>query len=223
MLIDCGAGAVHALSRYGVPWESMTHIALSHYHVDHAGEIAALFQGLKYGMLGPRSEPLVLMGPVGLNRVMEGLELAFGSELFAMKFPLEVKILEPGEAIAIDDDFLLKTAKTPHNEESIALRIEACRRVLCYTGDTSYSEPLAHFFSDADVLISECSFEESREGGIHLSVAEAARMASRARARKLVVTHFYFQVDEARLIARLQKHFSGEIVTGRDGAVIVIG
>ncbi len=222
MLMDCGAGAVHALARFAAPWESMTHIALSHYHVDHAGELAPLFQGLKYGMSRPRSEPLLLMGPVGLNRVMQGLEHAFGSELFRVKFPFETRIIAPGDVVALDDDTLFKVAKTPHTEESVAFRIEAGGRALCYTGDTAYSESLSGFFADADVLISECSFEESREGGLHLSIAEAGRLAARARAKKLVVTHFYFHVDEAKLITELRSQFSGEIVVGKDGDVIEI-
>src|ERR1051326_5905711 len=59
LLVGFGAGTVHALARYGCAWERMTHLFISHFHVDHVGELAALFYAFKYGMQYERSEPLV--------------------------------------------------------------------------------------------------------------------------------------------------------------------
>ena len=39
--LDCGAGTVHAMARWGLPWEALTHQWVSHFHVDHAGELPA--------------------------------------------------------------------------------------------------------------------------------------------------------------------------------------
>ena len=220
ILMDCGAGSLHALARYEVPWEDLTHVLISHYHVDHVGELASLFQALKHGASKPRSAPLALIGPTGLNRVIEGLKQAFGEKLFILEFPLDVSIAAPGEALTLDNNTLLRVAKTPHTDESVAYRIESGGRVLCYTGDTSWSDDLLEFFQKADLLISECSFEKSQERGKHLSIVEAARMAARAGVKRLVVTHFYFEVDEASLAVELRKEFSGDIAVAEDGLVL---
>ena len=62
VMMDCGAGTVHALARYNCPWERMTHLFVSHFHVDHIGELASLFFAFRYGMKQERSEPLTIIG-----------------------------------------------------------------------------------------------------------------------------------------------------------------
>jgi ribonuclease BN (tRNA processing enzyme) len=66
-------------------------------------------------------------------------------------------------------------------------------------------------------MVSECSFRERREGVRHVSIKDVAKMAAAARVEKLLVTHFYFDVNEDELRRGLQKDFSGEVVIGRDG------
>lgn len=217
IMMDCGAGTVHALARYGLPWERMTHLFVSHFHVDHVGEMAALFYAFRYGIKPDRERPFTIVGPRGLDRVMDGLKLAFGSKLFETKFPLNLRMMSPGEQIDLGDDSTLSVTKTPHTPESLAVRIESRGKTLCYTGDTAYDDELARFFQSADVLISECSFREPREGAPHLSINEVAQLASRAGATKLIATHFYFDVDEADLKSALNSEYAGEVIIASDG------
>lgn len=222
LMLDCGAGTLHALARYRLPWEAMTHIFISHFHVDHVGELASLFFAFKYGMSRERHEPLLLLGPRGLDRVVKGLEEAFGPGLFEPTFPVELKMLEPGDRINLEGDLWLSVAKTPHTRESLAVRIDHRGRSICYTGDTAYSDDLAEFFGGADLLVSECSFEHRRPEIPHLSIEEVAQLAARAGAARLVVTHFYFDADEGELKRSLGQRYGGEIAIGRDGLVLEI-
>ena len=222
IMLDCGAGTVHALPRYDLSWEEMTHLFISHFHVDHAGELASLFFAFKWGMRNPRAESFTLLGPQGLDRIMEGLKHAFGEKLFEPKFPVDLRMLAPGEGIEIGEGGQLSVAKTPHTEESLAVRIESQGRSLCYTGDTDYSQELSRFFSKADLLISECSFWERREGIPHLAVRDVAKIAADAGVARLLVTHFYFDVDEFELKRELESGYSGEVVIARDGMSIDI-
>jgi len=217
VMMDCGAGTVHALARYGLPWERMTHLFISHFHVDHVGELASLFFAFCYGMRSERTEPLTLLGPAGLENIIDGLKSAFGRKVFEPKFPVVVQLLKPGDRVELGRESSLAVSKTPHTAESLAVRIENRGRALGYTGDTGYSEDLVGFFGGADVLISECSFREPWPDKRHLSIAEAARLATRASVAKLVVTHFYFDVDEAELKAELERGYDGDLVIGRDG------
>jgi len=222
MMMDCGAGTVHALARYGLPWESMTHLLISHFHTDHIGELASLMFAFKWGMRTARSEPLSLLGPVGLAQILEGLDRTLDLRLNELRFPIECRELLPGDQYQAAGGCLLSVTRTPHTRVSLAARIDQRGRSICYTGDTGYSEGVAAFFGDADLMISECSFEEPKPGIPHLSIREVSMMAQQARAARLVVTHFYFDVDELDLAARLRQGYSGEVLIGRDGMCVEV-
>jgi ribonuclease BN (tRNA processing enzyme) len=222
LMMDCGAGTLHALARYGLPWEKISHIFISHFHIDHVGELASLLFAFKHAMKSSRSEPLTIIGPDKLDRVINGLSDAFGAQSLEPAFDVEVRMLKPGQQVLLAEGHLLSVAKTPHTPESLAVRIDSQRGSICYTGDTGASEQLPKFFEKADLLISECSFPERRQGLAHLSIKDAACMAELARAARLLVTHFYFDFDEAELKHQLKKYFSGEVIIGSDGLSIEI-
>jgi ribonuclease BN (tRNA processing enzyme) len=221
-MMDCGAGTVHALARCGAPWEAMTHLFISHFHADHVGELASLMFAFKWGMKTARTQPLTLLGPVGLDRLLKGLDQTLDLRLNELSFPVRCRELSPGEQHQLAPGCVLSVAKTPHTSVSLAARIDDGSRAVCYTGDTGYSEDLAVFFSGADLMISECSFEDPKPSVPHLSIREVSMMAEQARAARLVVTHFYFDVDELDLTARLRQGYSGEVLIGRDGLCIEI-
>src|SRR6185312_6646259 len=68
ILFDCGAGALHRLAQFGLPWHQISHVVLSHFHPDHWGELPMLVYALKYTTVPPRTEPLVILGPTGVSR-----------------------------------------------------------------------------------------------------------------------------------------------------------
>ncbi len=217
VMMDCGAGTVHALARYGVDWERMTHLFISHFHVDHIGELASLFFAFRHGMKTMRAEPLTLIAPCGIDRVIYHLKEAFGERIFTPKFPFNLLMVEPGESVQLDNECVLSVAKTVHTDESLAVRIQQGERSIGYTGDTDYSEALAQFFQGVSLLISECSFQERKEGVRHLSIKDVAQLATQAKVESLVATHFYFEVDEANLKKELQSTYTGKVFIGKDG------
>src|ERR1051325_4328520 len=222
LMMDCGAGTLHALARYGLEGERLTHIFLSHFHIDHIGELASLFFAFRHGLKIPRAEPLTLIAPRGIERLIHHLKEAFGEKLFTPKFPFVLMEVEPGETIRLNNDWILSVAKTPHTDESLALRVAGRQGSLCYTGDTAWCDELPRFLYETDLLISQCSFRQPKADVRHLSVSDVARLASRARARKLVVTHCYFEVDEATLTREIRSQYAGKILIGRDGMSIEV-
>jgi ribonuclease BN (tRNA processing enzyme) len=221
LMLDCGAGTLHALARFGLPWQDLSHLFVSHFHLDHVGELASLLFAFKLARKTTnRTDPLVLIGPVGLTGLMSALSAAYRRNLLEPGFPVSIREIAPGEQVALSKDCYLSVAKTPHTDESLGVRVDTPEGSLCYTGDTAFSADLAAFFKDATLLIAECSLAEHPEGVArmaHLSIGDAARMAAIASARRLVVTHFYFKVAEARLKAQLAENYGGQIHIARDG------
>jgi ribonuclease BN (tRNA processing enzyme) len=215
--LDCGAGSVPAMARFGLDWETMSHQFISHFHLDHVGELPMLLFALRWGRLGPR-RPFTLAGPVGLRALLEKLAEAFDEELLDPRCPFELRELGPGETLALDGaGAQLRVEKTPHTPESLAVRVEAGGRALGFTGDTAPSDELARFFAGVDLLVAECSFAEDAHGTRHLRAEDAARLAAAAGAGRLVVTHFYFDPEAERLAERLAARFSGPIAVAVDG------
>ncbi len=112
ILIDCGEGTQIALKEKGWSPKPIDVICFTHYHADHISGLPGML--LTMGN-AERTEPLLLIGPKGLAKVVGSLRV------IAPELPFEIRYMELTEA-----------------EQSIALegfRIEAYKvnhNVLCY-------------------------------------------------------------------------------------------
>jgi ribonuclease Z len=81
-----------------------------------------------------------------------------------------------------------------------------------YSGDTQSCPNLEVISKDADVLISDATFEEERETRMHSGAKEAAMLAKRANVKKLILTHFSRRyVDVKPLVEEAKKIFPNVI------------
>lgn len=136
------------------------------------------------------------------------------------------------------------TARMPYR--SFAYRLDAADRSIAFSGDTAYSTALVELARGADVLVCEAievamhqqlrRAAEAAPGGLtgesvarhvietHVTTEEAGRIAAEAKVRTLVLNHLLpgstpqrgGELPDARYIDDARKHFSGEIVVGRD-------
>ncbi|OON94909.1 MAG: ribonuclease Z [Candidatus Epulonipiscioides saccharophilum] len=70
VLIDCGEGTQVTMKILGWGYKSIDIICITHYHGDHITGLAGLI--LTIGNSG-RTEPLTIMGPPGLHKIVSGL------------------------------------------------------------------------------------------------------------------------------------------------------
>ncbi len=96
LLLDCGAGTLHRAATFGIPWETVTHVAVTHFHPDHWGELPMLLFALRWGTEPRREAPLHLLGPVGLRDRLEHLAAAYGLWVTAPDVPLHLDEIRPG-------------------------------------------------------------------------------------------------------------------------------
>ena len=217
LLMDCGAGTIHRLARFGLPWPALTHVAITHYHNDHIGELPALVYAMLYGQLPPRSEPLVVYGPAGMKEKVAKLAAAHGDWLAAPEFPLPVTELAPGRPVTLGDAVVLDVCRTPHTDESLAFSLKTNDGRLVYTGDTGPGEALGDWARGCDLLVAECSLPDDMALDIHLTPRQAGALAARAGAKRLVLTHLYPPVEAVDIAAQVAESFSGPVVIARDG------
>jgi ribonuclease BN (tRNA processing enzyme) len=92
-----------------------------------------------------------------------------------------------------------------------------------YTGDTGPSGELARWAEGCDLLLAECSLPESLASAVHLTPERAGALAGDARARRLVLTHFYPPVETSDPAGAAAARFAGPVTAARDGDRFTIG
>ena len=223
LLLDCGAGTMHRMAAFGVPWTEVTHVALTHFHIDHWGEFPMLLFALRWGGEPARQRPLEVIGPVGLQDRLHHAASAFGEWILNPGYPWEIRELQPGDAYALDHEVELQTCKTPHTDESMAYSVRDKSGRLVYTGDTGPSDALADWALDCDLLLAECSLPDERSIETHLTPTQAGHLARKARAQRLVLTHFYPPVEEVDPAAVAADVYGGKVVAAKDGDRFTVG
>jgi ribonuclease BN (tRNA processing enzyme) len=217
VLLDCGPGTLHRLAQFDLPWSDITHVALSHFHPDHFADLPNLVYALKYATEPARRDPLVVLGPRGVVRLVKALAEGYGSWLLDPGFPFLVMDVEPGEPFPLDAELTLESFPVPHTQESVAYGLTAPEGRLVYTGDTGPSPELARWAKGCSLLLAECSLPEALARDFHLTPQRAGELAREAEARQLVLTHFYPPVENSDPAGGAASRFGGPVTAAADG------
>lgn len=218
VLLDCGSGVAHRLASLELPWREITHIALTHFHLDHVNDLATLIFAWKYGSLPGRQSPLSIIGPVGTSALLEQLAVTFGDWLREPGFAVSVIEIEPGGSLELGDAVTLRSTKVPHTAESLAYSIERGGRRIVYSGDTGYDPEFAAWARGADLLLCECSLPIALAIPTHMTPEDCGALAAGALPRHLVLTHFYPPVLRAGIPTIVQGQFAGRLTLADDGS-----
>ncbi len=207
------------MARLGLPWYTLNHIFITHFHTDHVGDLAYLLFVLKHGKPAPRLGGLELLGPEGLEDHLEALSQAHGEHILNPGFPLTVRELRDGETWeSPTGDVRLLTRATPHTDNSLAVRVETGHGTVGYTGDTGPAPDLAHLFRKCEVLVAECSNPDGAEVPNHLTPGGLATLARTAGPKVLIPVHSYPPLDPESIAGQLAAAgFQGKVLTGWDG------
>ena len=108
ILLDCGEGTQIAMKEKGWSPKPIDIMCFTHYHADHISGLPGML--LTMGN-AERTEPLLMIGPKGLTRVVNALRV-IAPEL---PFPIEcMEITEPEQEFVFDG-FRIEAFKVNHN------------------------------------------------------------------------------------------------------------
>ena len=120
LLIDCGEGTQVAVKEKGWSFKPIDVICFTHYHGDHISGLPGLL--LTMGN-ADRKEPLTLIGPKGLERVVSALRV-IAPEL---PFPIIYKEIEGAEQTFELNGYRLKAFRVNHNVHCYGYTMEIDR------------------------------------------------------------------------------------------------
>jgi ribonuclease Z len=120
LLFDCGEGTQVAWRASPFSYRRLGIILISHVHADHvAGLPGVLFQIAFAG----REEPVRIIGPEGLQEVVEGLLTVVGG----LPYDLHLQALEGGETIPLVKNATLSTLLLQHRRACLGYVIDLPR------------------------------------------------------------------------------------------------
>ena len=225
LLFDCGPGTMRRLLESGTTIFDITNIFYSHFHPDHTAEFVPFLFATKYPNMNQRRTPLTVAGGWGFSDFFAGLRSVYGKGIELT--PGLLKIMELDNKFRDFkqfDNFSVQSAPVEHNPESIAYRVTSTGgHSVVYSGDTDYSENLIDLAQEADLLICESALPDRLRVKGHLTPSAAGKIASLARVKQLVLTHFYPVCDQVDMVQECRRTYSGPVVLAEDLMRIEVG
>lgn len=121
ILTDCGEGTQVSLKMLGWGFKAIDTICFTHFHADHISGLPGML--LTIGNSG-RTEPLTLIGPVGLRKIVEGLRLICPELPFKIEY---VEISDTSKTYKFGD-FELKANEGDHRVKCLSYRFNIRRK-----------------------------------------------------------------------------------------------
>jgi ribonuclease BN (tRNA processing enzyme) len=218
IVLDLGNGSLGDLQQYLDPLDesALAAVILSHCHVDHCADVASLYVMRRYGP-APATSPLPLVGP---SDTCERIAAIYGmADAAQLDEQFDVRPLGVGPLTI--GPFQVEAVPAAHPVEAYSIRVTADGMSITYSGDTGPTRELVDLARGTDIALLEASFVGTHNPpNLHLSGADAGRIASEADVGLLVLTHHVAWIDEAEVLAEATAEFDGPIEQARPGMTI---
>lgn len=182
ILIDCGNGVLSALLKV-CDAENLDAILLSHLHSDHMSDVLILKYAIGLKKLRGKFE-----GSIPLYLPMEDQDLV--SRLNYNDAFNIIPIIEE-ESLTVNE-LEIKFKEMVHPVKTYGIKVKKEDKVFVYSGDTSYNDGLVELADEADFFLCESGIleKDKDENSNHLTPKEAGDIATKAKVKRLVLTHF---------------------------------
>lgn len=190
VLLDCGPGVLARMRETSI-WPQVDAVAITHFHLDHWGDLVPWVWGSFYlNPNGPMPKSELWVQPGG-RAFLEDLGERLGfPDMFERTF--DVKEYEPDTPFSIGKLSVTPTRVPHYLLETYAFRVEADDRVITYSGDSAPCEELVESARGADLFVCEATLLRPELDGPprgHLTLDEAVEAYEASGAKRLLVTH----------------------------------
>ncbi|WP_224268705.1 MBL fold metallo-hydrolase [Haloprofundus salinisoli] len=209
LLVDCGSGVLHRLSRTDVSYEGVATVLLTHHHLDHVSDLLAL---LKARWLAGE-EHLEVVGPSGTKSLVDDLLTAF--DYLEGRVDLAVREVAPGEPFEVAG-YSVEAHETRHSIPCLAYRFDDA---FTFSGDSEAFEGLASFADGSAVLAHDCSFPDEIDVSNHPTPTQLGEALAGCDIDRLYLTHLYPHTEgkHREMLDSVEAQFDGDVRIARDG------
>jgi ribonuclease BN (tRNA processing enzyme) len=176
LLLDCGSGVVSNLLRL-CPVTALSGAVISHLHMDHASDLGVLRYALE---------------AAGIRLPIVAPEAPADAAALLLDHAAYLWERSAAGTVHRIGGLTVRLFPARHPVPTFAARISDGARTLFYTGDSGDLPSLAEAAKGADVLLADACFsneDAAVKPPVHLSPAQAARLARSAGAKHLLLTH----------------------------------
>lgn len=233
ILVDVGNGTGYQLSRLGIDLAELTHIFITHHHIDHNADLGFLLASPWIGRGRENGyRPPTILGPPGTFEHVRRV-------LAACDYDIRVRIphgyLTTGMAPTV---YEMTNGSTYHGEgwratafgvehmpvdQALGFRFDTDGGSLVISGDTRPCENLLKYASNVDCLVHEAIWPGFGFPDYHTLSTDVGKVAEQAKARQLVLTHLLpGNVEDAGWLEHAVAEYNGPVTVGRDLLRVVV-
>lgn len=209
VLLDCGAGVLAKLREHE-DWPHVDAICLTHFHLDHWGDVVPWVWALSFGPASELPAPQLWVPPGGQTTLRAiGQQLGF-PDMFENAFRLSEYV--DGQEAEIAGMRLTPRRVLHYDLLAFGFRVSCNGKTIAYSGDSGPSDQLAELARDADLFLCEATLvEPNPEGGTrgHLAAGEANAAFEASGAKRLLLTH---RPKERPLEAEFEQVHDGQVI-----------
>ena len=205
LLLDCGPGVLSRL-RERDGWPNVDAVVITHFHLDHWGDLVPWIFGASYGVGREATRPHLWLPPGGAGTLRAfGQQLAFGD---AIERVFDVDEYAEGKPFTAGGFATTPVQLAHYDEATFGMRVSNGKHSIAYTGDTAPTPKLNELARDVDLFLCEATLEtpESGDDRGHLSADEAVAASREAGAERLLVIH---RPDELPLDPEIERAHDG--------------
>jgi ribonuclease BN (tRNA processing enzyme) len=246
ILVDAGPGAFLRIGELDLDLEQVDTVLLTHLHIDHSADLAALFNAraltsdgpISYQIFGPDGAGLFPKTSRLVNLLVEkdgafAYQKTFGArETFAVH-DLAINLASPRTKIVEQDGLVVEEIATHHGDcPSVAYRISYNSVAVVFSGDMDASAlpNLVQLAKNADLLIFNCAVLDPPDSPSQLydlhtpprKIGEAARDSG---AKSLLLSHLAPDVEGQQPAVRksIGASYAGPVAFATDKLQVAVG
>lgn len=242
-VIDTGYGTTFKLREANVNLATLRYIFITHLHSDHYLDLGPLLYNTWISGL---AEQVHVYAPTGIKSLLNAFWKSNDLDIVTrikdegrpdIRKLVIVHEIKEGVLIA-NPDYEISCLNNIHPpiEHSYAFKFKIGKKIIIFSGDTTYCPALVEFASEADYLIHEVMYipavdemAKRRPNATkliesikshHTSAEDVGRIANAARVKTLILNHFVPPDDKSLTdqtwVNAVKTNFSGNIIIGKD-------